>query len=302
MTPNVFYRGRFAPSPTGPLHFGSLVSALASYLEAKHCQGQWLVRIEDLDPLRQPIDATPRILDSLSAHSLIGDEPVRYQSQRHSAYRAAAETLMKTGRAYFCRCSRKQLKANQGQHPYPCRNHYLNSSAANERPWPPGDFALRFALHSQRCRWTDQLLGEQQQSLQAETDDPVILRKEGFYAYQLAVVVDDIDQAISHIVRGSDLRTMTAAQHQMFWALGAVVPQFLHIPVVRNQQGQKLSKQNHAPALDDTHASANLVAALRVLGQQPPARLAPQSPTAILAWAQTHWQRSAIPVPAAQHW
>jgi glutamyl-Q tRNA(Asp) synthetase len=302
MTPDIFYRGRFAPSPTGPLHFGSLVSALASYLEAKHRQGQWLVRIEDLDPLRQPADATPQILHSLGAHSLISDEPVRYQSRRHGAYRAAAETLMKTGHAYFCRCSRKQLKANQGQHPNRCRSHCLSPGVSDEHPWPPGDFALRFALRSQHCHWTDQLLGEQRQSLTAETDDPVILRKEGFYAYQLAVVVDDIDQAISHIVRGSDLRAMTAAQHQMFRALGAVVPQFLHIPVVRNQQGQKLSKQNHAPALDDTHASANLVAALRVLGQQPSTRLARRSPTAILAWAQTHWQRSAIPVPTAQHW
>ncbi|AKO51514.1 glutamate--tRNA ligase [Marinobacter psychrophilus] len=302
MTPNVSYRGRFAPSPTGPLHFGSLVSALASYLEAKHHQGQWLVRIEDLDPFRQPVDATPRILHSLSAHGLIGDEPVRYQSQRYSAYRAAAETLVATGHAYFCRCSRKQLKASKGQHPNHCRNHYLNPSVSNEHPWPPGDFALRFALRSQRCRWTDQLLGEQQQSLQAETDDPVILRKEGFYAYQLAVVVDDIDQSISHVVRGSDLRTMTAAQHQMFQALGAAVPQFLHIPVIRNQQGQKLSKQNHAPALDDTNASANLLAALNALGQQPSAQLARQLPATVLAWAHTHWQRSAIPVPTAQHW
>lgn len=302
MTPDASYRGRFAPSPTGPLHFGSLVSALASYLEAKHHQGQWLVRIEDLDPLRQLPDATPRILHSLSAHGLMSDEPVRYQSQRHSAYRAAAETLLKTGHAYFCCCSRKQLLANQGQHSSRCRSHHVNPGALNRHPWPPGNFALRFALRNQRCRWTDQLLGEQRQNPKAETDDPVILRKEGFYAYQLAVVVDDIDQVISHVVRGSDLRTMTAAQHQLFRALGAVVPQFLHIPVIRNQQGQKLSKQNHAPALDDTQASANLMAALNALGQQAPAQLALKPPATILAWARAHWQRSAIPVPSAQHW
>jgi glutamyl-Q tRNA(Asp) synthetase len=260
------------------------------------------VRIEDLDPLRQPADATPRILHSLSAHGLISDEPVRFQSQRHGAYRAAAETLLQTGHAYFCRCSRKQLMANQGKHPNHCRNHPIKPNETNQLPWPPGDFALRFALRNQRCRWTDQLLGEQQQNLKAETDDPVIMRKEGFYAYQLAVVVDDIDQAISHVVRGSDLYSMTAAQHQMFQALGAALPQFLHIPVIRNQQGQKLSKQNHAPALDDTCANENLIAALSALGQQPPAQLAGQSPTAILAWAQTHWQRSAIVVPAEQHW
>lgn len=293
MTPSISYRGRFAPSPTGPLHFGSLVSALASYLEARRHQGQWLVRIEDLDPPRQPTDATTRILQSLNAHALVSDEPIRYQSQRLEAYRNAAELLLNTKRAYFCRCSRKELRANKGHHPDHCRDDYLQRLTPNQQLWPPGDFALRFALRSQHCSWTDQLLGEQQ-SLSAETDDPVIVRKDGFYAYQLAVVVDDIDQAISHVVRGSDLLTMTPAQHQVFQALGAAVPEFLHIPVVRNQQGQKLSKQNRAPALDNARASANLLAALNVLGQQPPAHLARQPPVAILAWAQAHWHRQAI--------
>ena len=298
MTPNVHYRGRFAPSPTGPLHFGSLVAALASYLEAKHQRGQWLVRIEDLDPLRQPANATSRILHSLHAHGLLSDEPIRYQSQQADAYRCAAEFLANADHAYFCRCSRKQLQANDGYHPYHCRNQ----PTPKNLPWAPSAFALRFALRSQLHSWTDQLLGPQLQSLRAEIDDPVLLRKEGFYAYQLAVAVDDIDQGITHVVRGSDLLTMTAAQHQIFQALGSRVPQFLHIPVMRNPQGQKLSKQNHAPALDNTRASANLLAALDALGQQPPSRLASQSPAGILTWARMHWRRSAINVPAAQYW
>ncbi len=298
MAPNVHYRGRFAPSPTGPLHFGSLVTALASYLEAKHHQGQWLVRIEDLDPLRQPADATLRILHSLHAHGLTSDEPVRYQSQSTTAYRCAAEWLVNARQAYFCCCSRAQLLANGGYHSHNCRNQ----PKPEVLPWPPGAFALRFALRSELRSWTDQLLGPQQQSLRAEIDDPVVLRKEGFYAYQLAVAVDDIDQGITHVVRGSDLLTMTATQHQIFEALGSAVPQFLHVPVIRNLQGQKLSKQNHAPALNDTRASANLLAALDALDQRPPSQLASKPPADILAWARSRWQRSAINLAAPKRW
>lgn len=292
MAPDVRYRGRFAPSPTGPLHFGSLVTALASYLDARHHNGQWLVRIEDLDPLRQPAGAIPQILNSLRAHGLTSDEPIRYQSRRTAAYRCAAECLINANLAYFCCCSRKQLLANGGYHLHDCRNQ----TKPENRCWPPGEFALRFALHNESCVWTDRLSGPQQQYLQAGIDDPVILRKEGFYAYQLAVVVDDIDQNITHVVRGSDQLPMTAAQQQIFAGLGGTVPQFLHIPVICNRQGQKLSKQNFAPALDDTQAGSNLLAALVALGQHPSPQLVSESPAAILAWARRHWQRSAINV------
>jgi len=280
------YRGRFAPSPTGPLHFGSLVTALASYLEARCHQGQWLIRIEDIDPLREPPEASQQILHSLNAHQLIPDEPVSFQSHRHKAYQAAVEQLLAGGHAYRCLCSRKQLQEHHGRHPNHCR----------EIPVEPGQrpCAIRFALQDEDCHWQDQLLGPQHQQVKAELDDPVIQRKEGFYAYQLAVVVDDIDQGITHVVRGSDLLDMTAQQQQIYRALGATPPRWLHIPVIRNSQGQKLSKQTHAPALNDATPALNLVRALDALGQQPPETLATQSPKQILQWAQQHWRREAI--------
>lgn len=282
------YCGRFAPSPTGPLHFGSLVTALASFVEAKSRQGQWLVRIEDLDPLRESALASEQILHSLTSHGLVPDQPIRFQSERHAAYQRAIDTLLQQGMAYRCACSRKQLLAHHGRHPERCRE---GKSPLGDRP-----FAIRFALHNEECRWQDDLLGARVQTVRAELDDPVILRKEGFYAYQLAVVVDDIDQGITDVVRGSDLLDMTAPQQQIYRALGATPPRWLHIPVILNAQGQKLSKQNHAPALDDRQPCRNLVRALQALGQQPPAALQLTSISDILAWSVQHWQRGAIPL------
>lgn len=280
------YRGRFAPSPTGPLHFGSLVTALASYLEAHTHNGQWLIRIEDLDPLREPPEATGQILASLDAHGLLPDQPVRFQSQQHPAYQAVTERLLEARHAYRCPCSRKELQANLGRHPHDCRS---GGAGVGDRP-----HAVRFALHDEDCLWQDLLLGPQRQRVQAELDDPVILRKEGFFAYQLAVVVDDIDQGITDVVRGSDLLDMTAQQQQIYRALGRTPPRWLHIPVILNEQGQKLSKQTHAPALDDSMAARNLVQALEALGQQPPATLAGASVDSVLDWGRANWRRGAI--------
>lgn len=287
------YRGRFAPSPTGPLHFGSLVTALASYLDARHAAGQWLVRIEDLDPLRESSTAIIRICDSLEAHGLISDEPIRFQSQRHDAYDTVIAGLLREHRAYRCRCSRKELRAHGGRHPNRCRERLLPDT---ERPLPDTDStqAIRFALQDQTAHWLDELLGPQVQSVQAELDDPVIRRKEGFYAYQLAVVVDDIDQAITHVVRGSDLLPMTAQQQQIYQALGYRPPHWLHIPVILNSQGQKLSKQTHAPALDDSRAGRNLWQALVALNQSPPVSLQTSAVATILGWASDHWQPERI--------
>lgn len=285
---NPEYRGRFAPSPTGPLHFGSLVTALASFLDARSQGGQWLIRIEDLDPLREPPEATGQILASLDAHGLFPDEPVRFQSRRHDAYQAAIGQLLESGAAYPCPCSRKELQANHGRHPHHCRTR---RAATDDRP-----FAVRFALEDEDARWKDQLLGLQHQLVKAELDDPVILRKEGFYAYQLAVVVDDIDQGMTDVVRGSDLLDMTAQQLQIYRAFGAEPPRWLHIPVILNEQGQKLSKQTHAPALNDTLPADNLFRALQALGQNPPDTLAQASVDSLLDWGRSHWRRSAIPL------
>ncbi len=286
------YRGRFAPSPTGPLHFGSLVTALASWLEARCAGGDWLVRIEDLDPLREPPEATGQILHSLDCHGLFPDEPVRFQSKRHEAYQAAIEQLLSRGSAYRCRCSRKQLQQHGGYHPAHCRN---GEPAAGDTP-----YAIRFALNDEAGHWHDLLLGPQQQQVRAELDDPVILRKEGFYAYQLAVVVDDIDQGITHVVRGSDLLDMTAQQQQIFRALGARPPAWLHIPVIVNEQGQKLSKQTHAPALNDRQPAGNLFMALEALGHKPPPTLQTACVEDVLAWGRCNWRRQAIALTSRQ--
>lgn len=284
---NPKYRGRFAPSPTGPLHFGSLVTALASYLEARSQNGDWLVRIEDLDPLRESPEATQQILTSLDAHGLVADEPVRLQSQCHERYDQLIDQFLTQGRAYRCTCSRKQLQANQGRHPNHCRSQ--SSSPSEEQP-----YAIRFALTSERSRWTDQLLGAQAQPVTAEIDDPVIRRKEGFYAYQLAVVADDVDQGITHVVRGSDLLDMTAQQCQIYKAMGVTPPHWMHIPVILNEQGQKLSKQNHAPALDDSQPQTNLLSALHALGQDTHNVSSDSSVADLLANAADRWQPERI--------
>ncbi|MGM0570727.1 tRNA glutamyl-Q(34) synthetase GluQRS [Marinobacter sp.] len=281
------YRGRFAPSPTGPLHFGSLVTALASYLEARSGQGAWLVRIEDLDPLRESPEATDQILQSLHCHQLRPDGDVRCQSDRLDVYRHYASQLIEQGHAYYCACSRKELAANGGRHPRHCRD---GGTPPSDRP-----LAIRFALHDEEACWQDRILGSQRQVVRAEVDDPVIIRKEGFVAYQLAVVVDDIDQEITEVVRGSDLLETTAQQRQICHALGGTPPCWAHIPVVLNSQGQKLSKQNHAPALDDRQPGRNLWRALKTLGQQPPPELADAPPQAVLEWGLGHWSMASIP-------
>lgn len=281
-SPDKKYRGRFAPSPTGPLHFGSLVAALASYLDARSHGGTWLVRIEDLDPLRELPEASEQILDSLAAHGMESDEPVRFQSLRHDHYQSVVDNLLSQGKAYRCICSRKQLQANAGRHPNHCRD---GTGKAGDQP-----YAVRFALEDEDSVWCDRLFGEQQQRVHAETDDPVIRRKEGFYAYQLAVVADDIDQQITHVVRGSDLLETTAQQCQIFRALGAGTPAWLHVPVILNKQGQKLSKQNRAPALNNVRPKENLLAALHALGQDASGLTASDTVAHILQIAATRWQ------------
>ena len=286
------YRGRFAPSPTGPLHFGSLVTALASYLEARRRQGQWLVRIEDLDPLRESPEAIHQILDSLARHHLHWDGDVRYQSTRLEIYRQLAGRLIAHGRAYYCGCSRKELKANHGHHPFHCRT---SRQSPSDRP-----LAIRFALRNENAHWHDRILGGQHQTVRGEVDDPVIIRKEGFVAYQLAVVADDIDQGITDVVRGSDLLETTAQQRQICLALEGTPPAWAHIPVVLNGEGQKLSKQNHAPALDESQPGRNLWHALATLGQCPPLSLQGDRPDQILAWALEHWSLDHIPLQHAR--
>ena len=275
------YRGRFAPSPTGPLHFGSLVAALASFLDARACDGTWLVRIEDIDPLREAPGAAQRILDDLTAHLLVPDEPVWYQSQRSDAYDDALATLCRRNRLYPCPCSRRELSEHGGHHPRHCRY---------QPDWDqPEPFALRLPVENRNDLWRDRVLGDQPLHLERETDDVVLRRKEGFHAYHLAVVVDDIAQGINQVVRGQDLAELTPIHLGLYEALGETPPEYLHFPVVRDAKGQKLSKQAGALPIDTSAAPRNISQALVALAHRPPDRLYGAPVEQQLAWAIGAW-------------
>ena len=268
------YTGRFAPSPTGLLHAGSLVAALASWLDARAHGGQWLVRIEDVDTPRCVPGADQTILQQLAACGLSPDGPLLWQSQRGDAYAAALQTLVKKGWAYPCGCSRKEIESaqnvarhNAAVYPGTCREG-LNGKPA--RAWRLNVQAVQQALGLHEVtQWSDRRLGPQPQNVGQEVGDFVLRRADGLWAYQLAVVVDDAAQGVTHVVRGQDLADNTARQIVLQTALGLPTPQYLHTPLVLGEHGEKLSKQNGATALDlqtpQTVLSA-LNAAAQVLG------------------------------------
>lgn len=271
------YRGRFAPSPTGPLHAGSLVAALASWLDARAHGGQWLVRIEDVDTPRCVPGADRLILEQLGRCGLVSDEPVIHQSACGGFYLEALERLVQSGQAYPCACSRKDIEqamAMAGQvrerhqapvYPGTCRPERGGLGGRQPRAWrylvPDGPAA--------RVSWTDRRLGEQTQNVATEVGDFVLRRADGLWAYQLAVVVDDARQGITHVVRGEDLTDNTGRQILLQQALGLARPHYLHTPLVLAADGQKLSKQNGAQALDLQEPGRALGEAARVLGLPP---------------------------------
>jgi glutamyl-Q tRNA(Asp) synthetase len=277
--------GRFAPSPSGPLHFGSLLAALASFVDARARSGRWLVRMEDLDPPREMPGADSLILATLEKHALHWDGAVLYQHSRHARYREILADLSARGLAYCCACSRARLATLGHVYDGHCRTH---SPPAGQT------CALRLQLPDQVVQFEDRIQGWQQQNL-AKGGDCIIHRKDGLFAYQLAVVVDDIDQGVTDIVRGSDILESTGQQIYLGGLLGAGKQQYAHIPVVLGADGLKLSKQNHAPALDDTRPSSNLCRALETLRQNPPGGLDNETPETVLKWAVTHWDITAIP-------
>lgn len=332
------YAGRFAPSPTGPLHAGSLVAALASWLDARSHGGQWLVRIEDIDPPRCQPDADRLILAQLHALGLVPDDEPVWQSRRHARYANALEDLLAHGLAYPCGCTRRDIDAAQaalrpsavherhservypgtcrsGLHGKPARAWRMLTTGLTMTPTPAG--ATAFAapppssagagvdihLAPEACppegdrtpasahlwvTWHDRLLGRQAQDVTAQVGDFVLRRADGLWAYQLAVVVDDADQAITHVVRGSDLTDNTPRQLWLQQALGLPHPQYLHVPLVLDSRGEKLSKQHGAPALD-THSPAAcrlaLDAAAQALGLPPVAASTPAG-EALSAWTE----------------
>lgn len=287
------YIGRFAPSPTGPLHFGSLVSALASYLDAHHNGGKWLVRMEDLDPPREQVGAADAILRCLEGYGLEWDDSVVYQSQRWDIYEDYLDRLRQQDLLYTCDCTRQDLQAMGGIYNGRCRNRYVNTNAPHAQRLKLYDLPTNFHDEDE-LRFTDVIQGEQIQNLRTQAGDQILKRKDGLYAYQLAVVVDDIEQGITHIIRGSDLLDVTARQIFLFQLLNAPVPAFGHVTLASQPNGQKLSKQNLAPALELKDAGTNLWQALVFLGQNPPQELYDAKPKDLLDWGKAHWQRSAI--------
>lgn len=286
------YRGRFAPSPTGPLHFGSLVAALGSFLRARQARGAWTLRIEDIDPPREAPGAADAILRALERHGLHWDGPVMYQNTRRDAYEAALDRLRDAGWLYACTCTRSEIAASGRQGPfgtiYPgsCRNGPVQS-----RP----QRALRVRTHERPIRFTDRIQGVQTQRLLDEIGDFVVRRADGLFAYQLAVVIDDDSQGITEVVRGADLLSSTARQIHLQQALGLRTPDYAHLPVAVDERGEKLSKQTHAAPLDERQAAANLWKALAFLGQAPPRELRRSDPAEVLAWAADAWRLEAVP-------
>ncbi|HET9024770.1 MAG TPA: tRNA glutamyl-Q(34) synthetase GluQRS [Burkholderiaceae bacterium] len=242
-------RGRFAPSPTGPLHAGSLVAALASWLDARAAGGAWIVRIEDLDPPREVTGASKDILRQLAACGLESDEPVLFQSRRSDAYEAAFRTLIERRLVYGCACSRRDIEAAVAARPGWPAGVYPGTCA--QTTVAPGDVrAWRVRVADEAVRFVDRAVGPYAQSLARDVGDFVIRRADGLWAYQLAVVVDDAHQRITDVVRGADLLDNTPRQIHLQRALGLPRPRYLHVPLVVNDRGEKLSKQTLAPALD----------------------------------------------------
>ena len=278
------YIGRFAPSPTGPLHFGSLLAAVASYLQARSSGGQWLLRIEDIDPPREQPGATEAILVALERYGFAWDGPVHYQSHNRPRHDLLIRQLLDSGRGYPCSCSRRDLAgARRGSmgaiYPGTCRNGCTDT-----------EVAIRVRTDDLPVAFVDRLQGPQSQQLERESGDFIVKRRDGLIAYHLAVVADDADQGITEVVRGVDLLQATPSQIHLQRLLGLPSPDYMHIPVIETADGQKLSKRTGATPVPDRQHGQILVAALRALGQQPPAELAQASLDDIWDWATANWE------------
>ncbi|APV40739.1 tRNA glutamyl-Q(34) synthetase GluQRS [Pseudomonas frederiksbergensis] len=288
------YIGRFAPTPSGHLHFGSLVAALASYLDARSVGGRWLMRMEDLDPPREEPGAQAAILNALESYGFEWDGEMVRQSDRHDAYAEVLNRLFNQGLAYACTCSRKQLEPYHGIYPGFCRNAGHDTK----------DAAIRLRVPELEYHFIDRVQGEYRQHLGRDVGDFVIRRRDGLYAYQLAVVLDDAWQGITDIVRGADLLDSTPRQLYLQELLGLPQPRYLHIPLITQPDGHKLGKSYRSPPLTEDQATPLLLRALRALGHNPGAELAYATPREVLNWGIAHWDAELIPrtlnLPEAQ--
>lgn len=286
------YRGRFAPSPTGPLHFGSLVAAVGSFLEARARGGEWLVRVEDLDPPRVAPGAADDILLTLEACGMEWDGSVAYQSARYDAYHCALHQLREKELVYPCACSRREIAdsavaGREGQvYPGTCRGGIAREKSAR---------ALRLDTRGAVVTFDDALQGHATLDLEREAGDFVLYRADGVYAYQLAVVVDDAEQGVTDVVRGADLLCSTPRQIYLQQLLGLPQPRYAHLPVAVDATGEKLSKQTLAAPVDADNPLPALVAALSFLGQQPPRELARATIREFWDWALKNWKLERVP-------
>lgn len=280
------YRGRFAPSPTGPLHLGSLIAALASYLDARAHEGAWLLRMEDLDPPREPEGAAAIILNQLEALHLHWDGPVLYQSQRLDAYADALSELSRNQLCFPCTCTRQRLKSLNGVYDGHCKSTTITASDR---------FAIRAAVPDEHYGFEDRIQGRFCLQLKNEVGDFVIKRKDGLFAYQLAVTVDDEFQQITDVVRGQDLLDSTPRQLYLQQQLGYRTPRYAHIPVIVDERGDKLSKQNFAQAIDADNGPELIYLALVYLGQSPDSGLLDSDCESLLKWGVENWDIQAVP-------
>jgi glutamyl-Q tRNA(Asp) synthetase len=284
------YRGRFAPSPSGLLHFGSLVAALASFLDAKSfvningSSGKWLVRIEDIDPPRELIGASSAILTSLEAFGLYWDESVLYQSQQSEVYQDILSDLQLRNLSYYCQCTRAEIKLLGGIYQGHCRTIKQ----------PKHNSAIRLINQYGRYQFNDVFQGKVTCDQALAKEDFIIHRKDGLFAYQLAVVIDDIHQNINHVIRGCDLLEPTARQLTLFATLNSAPPTYGHVPLAVTTNGYKLSKQNKAPAINNNNPQPALIAALTFLGQKPDPNLINEKVDDIIHWAIKHWSRDKV--------
>ncbi|MFA0084177.1 tRNA glutamyl-Q(34) synthetase GluQRS [Vibrio sp. 10N.261.51.F12] len=280
------YIGRFAPSPSGPLHFGSLVAALGSYFQAKAKSGKWLVRIEDIDPPREVDGAAALILKTLDAYHLHWDDDVLYQSSRLEAYQQQINDWLSSGDAYLCECTRRQIKDSGGFYQGTCRHKNL---------LPSENQAVRLTLQHPVASFDDQRYGALTIPTGLIHEDFIIKRRDGLFAYNLAVVLDDIYQGVTEVVRGADLIEPTGRQISLYKTLGASSIDYLHLPLAIDESGNKLSKQNHAAGINLANPTPTLIQAMRFLGFVLDDHMTSATPQELLNWGVKNWHLGQLP-------
>jgi len=291
------YRGRFAPSPTGPLHLGSLIAATGSYLQARAANGLWSLRIEDLDPPRTVAGATDAILRTLERCGMHWDGEVSFQNNRTELYEASLQQLIDSGSAFPCSCSRKEIRkiAMAGieapVYPGTCRRGITDGREVR---------SIRVHTDNNPISFIDKVFGQISQQLEKDVGDYVVRRADGLFAYQLAVVIDDNEQSITEVVRGCDLLDSTPRQIHLHHLLSLPVPDYVHLPMAVDSKGDKLSKRSHAAPIDDDNPLPALWQCLDFLGQRPPAELKTASLDEFWTWARDNWSISNVPPSQSQ--